>query len=118
MQPVYALCAAAISLLGLTLRSLRWHQVVRRERAFAFSNTFYATAIGYLGNNILPARAGELVRSVVLGLSAGIRKSLVLATALTERIIDAGILLLLAFIMLGFTVKLPSAIQQTWSTLR
>lgn len=113
----YVLCAAMISMVALTIRAVRWHQVVRREKPFAFSNTFWATAIGYLANNILPARAGEVIRSVILGISSGVRKSLVLATALTERIIDAGVLLLMAVVMLQFTDKFPRSIRESWFLL-
>ncbi len=113
----YVLGAALISMVALSIRAVRWHQVVRRERPFAFSNTFWATAIGYLANNILPARAGEVIRSVILGLSSGVRKSLVLATALTERIIDAGVLLLMAVVMLQFTDKFPASIRESWFLL-
>ena len=112
---LFTLHAAAASVTALSLRSLRWHRILVREKSFAFSNTFWANGMGYLGNNVLPARAGELIRSVVLALSTGIRKSMVLATALTERMLDAGILLALAFIMLQFTEALPPAVQQIWS---
>lgn len=117
MRPVYASLAGVLLFLGISLRALRWHEIIRRKHAFGFSNTFWATCIGYLGNNILPARAGEIIRSVILALSANIRTSLVLATALTERIIDAGVLLLLALGMLSFTAELPAAIKGSWSIL-
>jgi len=104
-------------LIGVSLRAWRWHLVLQRESKFDFSNTFWSTFIGYLGNNILPARAGEVLRSVVLGLSTGVRKALVLATALTERVLDAGILLILAFTMMKFTVELPAAIQNSWAVI-
>jgi glycosyltransferase 2 family protein len=113
MVPV--LLAALISFAVLSLRAWRWHQVLRRERDFAFSNTYWANAIGYLANSVLPARAGDLIRSVVLGLSTGIRKSLVLATSLTERMLDAAVLLLLAWFMLLFTVDLPPAFRTIWT---
>ncbi|HMY10233.1 MAG TPA: lysylphosphatidylglycerol synthase transmembrane domain-containing protein [Turneriella sp.] len=109
--------AVLASVAALSLRSLRWHLVLVREKNFAFSNTYWANGMGYLGNNILPARAGELIRSVVLALSTGIRKSMVLATALTERMLDAGILLALAFIMLQFTEALPPSVQSIWSLM-
>jgi uncharacterized protein (TIRG00374 family) len=107
--------AVVASVAALSLRSLRWHLVLVREKSFAFSNTFWASGMGYLGNNVLPARAGELIRSVVLALSTGIRKSLVLATALTERMLDAAILLALAFIMLQYTQALPPSVARLWS---
>lgn len=117
MQWRYAALALAISMGALALRALRWHRVLSRTRDFPVSTTFWATAIGYLANNILPARAGELVRSVVVALGADLRKTLVLATALTERIIDAGMLLIIAFAMLLFTRALPASIQGSWYIL-
>jgi glycosyltransferase 2 family protein len=114
MTPALVILAAGVSLATIILRALRWHQVLQHEKKFTFSNSLWATAVGYLANNILPARAGELVRSVMLGLSADIRKSLVLATALTERILDAAILLLLAFLMLNFAPNLPDKIRNAW----
>ncbi len=115
MKPLPALLAASISVVALSLRAWRWHEVIRREHDFAFSNTYWANAIGYLANNVLPARAGEVIRSVVLALSANIRKTLVLATALTERMLDAAVLLLLAWCMLFFTVELPPAFRTIWT---
>lgn len=109
------LIASVISFAVLSLRAWRWHQIVRRERDFAFSNTYWANAIGYLANSVLPARAGDLIRSVVLGLSTGIRKSLVLATSLTERMLDAAVLLLLAWLMLFFTADLPPVFRTIWT---
>lgn len=117
MQPAYAAVAGLITVVAISMRALRWHLVVRGERPLSLSNTFWATWIGYLGNNILPARAGEFIRSVVLALSTGMRKSLVLATAFTERIIDAGVLLILAFVMLAYTVELPYSIRKSWSVI-
>ncbi len=117
MQILPVFLAALISIAALTMRAWRWHEVLRRERDFAFSNTFWANAVGYLANNVLPARAGEVIRSVMLGLSAGIRKSLVLATALTERMLDAAVLLLLAWLMLFFTADLPPSFRKIWTVV-
>ena len=68
-------------------------------------------------NTVVTLGAGEVIRSVILGLSSGVRKSLVLATALTERIIDAGVLLLMAVVMLQFTDKFPASIRESWFIL-
>ena len=47
---------------------------------------------GYLGNNLLPARAGELVRTLLISTYSGLTKTFVLTTALTERAVDAMVL--------------------------
>jgi glycosyltransferase 2 family protein len=117
LAPAFALLAALVSFTAIAGRALRWHFVLRREREFPYSTSFWATFIGYLANNILPARAGEVIRSVVLGLGADIRKSLVLATALTERILDAGILMMMAFVMMRFAPQLPETIRKSWFIL-
>ena len=49
---------------------------------------FWATAAGYFGNNFLPARAGELVRTFMISSKSGLEASYVLATALSERLAD------------------------------
>jgi uncharacterized protein (TIRG00374 family) len=56
--------------------------------------------VGYLGNSFLPARAGELLRSAFLGRKTGLGTSFVLATALTERLLDAVALVLLGSVAL------------------
>jgi hypothetical protein len=57
---------------------------------------FWATAAGYFGNNFLPARAGELVRTVMISTRHGLDKAYVLATALAERVADAVALVLIS----------------------
>jgi uncharacterized protein (TIRG00374 family) len=53
---------------------------------------FWATAAGYFGNNFLPARAGELVRTMMISARSGLEVPYVLATALSERVSDAVVL--------------------------
>ena len=55
-----------------------------------------ALKAGYLGNNILPARAGELVRAAYLARKNNISASYALAVGLVERLMD-----LIALIVLG-----------------
>lgn len=117
IAPLFAALAALILMTAISLRALRWHLVLKREKNFPYGISFWATFIGYLANNVLPARAGEVIRSVVLGLGADIRKSLVLATALTERILDAGILMMMAFLMMRFAPQLPETIRKSWFVL-
>jgi uncharacterized protein (TIRG00374 family) len=79
---------------AMVLRSLRWRVLLSAEKKVAPLTVFWATMAGYLGNNFLPARAGEVIRSVALGSKAGMSKSWVFATALTERLLDVVALVL------------------------
>jgi uncharacterized protein (TIRG00374 family) len=48
--------------------------------------------VGYLANNVLPARLGELVRSHYLGDREGISRSATLGTVVVERVVDTVVL--------------------------
>jgi len=91
----------------MVLRSLRWRVLLSAEKKVAPLTVFWATMAGYLGNNFLPARAGELIRSAALGHKAGLSKSWVFATALTERLLDVVALVLFS---LAAVLLLPSSV--------
>lgn len=74
---------------ALFLRSFRWRVILSAEGTVSISLAFWATAAGYLGNNVLPARAGEVVRSLMISSRTGMSKAYVLTTALSERVVDA-----------------------------
>jgi uncharacterized protein (TIRG00374 family) len=87
--------------IALMLRSLRWRTLVSARKKVGVMTMFWVTSIGYLGNTFLPARAGELLRSFTLGQIAGISSSYVLATALTERIMDVIALVLTGSLLIA-----------------
>ena len=62
------------------------------NKPIAYAPVLWASLAGSLGNNYLPARAGEVIRSVYVSSVSGISKSFVLATAIGERMLDALIL--------------------------
>lgn len=82
------------------VRGLRWRVLLSAEKTLPVLTVFWATMTGYLGNAYLPARAGEVVRSVLIGQKGGISKTFSLATALTERVVDAVILVVVSAIAL------------------
>ncbi len=85
--------------LALAARSMRWGVLVSARKRTGFLSMFWATAAGYMGNTFLPARAGELLRSLMLGKDANVNASFVLATALTERLMDV-----IALVLIGAAV--------------
>jgi len=91
----YLAVACILSSANSLVRSLRWRVLLSAERKLGVLDVFWANMAGYLGNTFLPARAGEVVRSVALGRKARINVGFILATALTERIMDAGVLVLI-----------------------
>ena len=73
----------------LFVRACRWRVLLDAEGAVSVSTAFWATATGYFGNNFLPVRAGELIRSLMISSRARLDLPFVLATALSERVADA-----------------------------
>ncbi len=90
----------AIGTATLFLRAWRWRILLNAEGAVSVSAAFWATAAGLFGNNFLPARAGELIRTYMISSRCGLANAYVLATALSERIADAIVLAVTSAIVL------------------
>jgi hypothetical protein len=88
-------------LAALWLRAERWRVLARGVAEVPAGPAFRATAVGYLVNNILPLRVGELVK--VWWLAREIRASApaLLGTVLLERVIDMVFLLGMASLVIG-----------------
>ena len=96
---------AGIGTLTLLLRAYRWRILLNAEGRISIPTVFWATAAGYFGNNSLPARAGELVRTFLISTRSGLEPAYVLATALSERVADAVALVAIGALVL---LTLPS----------
>ena len=75
-------------LIDLSFRGLRWQRLLRPIAAVRYPPMLAYLLIGYLANNILPARLGELVRSHYLGDREGISRASALGTVVVERVVD------------------------------
>jgi|WetSurSiteA1Bulk_404760.scaffolds.fasta_scaffold18557_2 glycosyltransferase 2 family protein len=107
VDPAIILLMMIVITFNLFLRGIRWGILLSGEHKLQPLTMFWATVDGYLGNALLPARAGELIRSAIVGLKTGIGTSFALATALTERIIDAVVLVLVGMILIPNVSGLP-----------
>lgn len=90
----------AVYFLGVWARAWRWHYLLRPVKAIPTPTMFPIVAIGYMGNNIYPARAGEVLRAVVLKRREGVPVSASLATIIVERIFDGVVMLAFVFLNL------------------
>ncbi len=75
-------------LIGLLLRVWSWHLILKRQ--FPFRRVFFVMNAGYLLNNVLPFRMGELGRAFLLGTgqNGSPGKLEVLSSVFVERIYD------------------------------
>jgi uncharacterized protein (TIRG00374 family) len=96
----------AVYLLAVWVRAWRWHYLLRPVKSVPTREMFPIVAIGYLANNILPARAGELVRAALLKNRQGVSISASLATVIVERVFDGVVMLSFIFINLPELMRL------------
>jgi len=97
----WILPGVAVYFVAVWARAWRWHYLLKPIKKIKTSVMFPITCIGYMGNNIYPARAGEVLRAVVLRRREGVPVSASLATIIVEKFFDA-------VVMLGFVfVNLP-----------
>jgi hypothetical protein len=93
-----------IYFLGVWLRAVRWRQLLAPIKMIPSRALFPYIVLGFMANNVLPLRVGELVRAYFLGEKAGISKTSTLATILVERVLDA---LTLLFFVTAVSLFLP-----------
>jgi uncharacterized protein (TIRG00374 family) len=100
----YAWLIPALVVLAVSLwvRAIRWRLLFQPATRPPMGPTTRATIVGQFFNSILPARAGEAARIVMLKQEAGTSRAEALGTAVAERIIDVLALLLLLFLTLPF----------------
>ena len=94
----------AIALYGLAtvVRAERWQRLLVDERAVpARVDTYALTCVGYMGNNVLPARAGDAIRTVLMAPRAGTSMRTVVGTLVAERILDIAVLVVV-FVVVGY----------------
>jgi glycosyltransferase 2 family protein len=92
--------SSGIVTLGLFMRAVRWRVLLQAQGRVDVAIAFWATSAGYFGNNFLPARAGELVRTMMVSARCGLGKMFVLTTALSERMCDAITLVVISSVVL------------------
>lgn len=97
----------AVGLLGYVLRALRWQVLLHPvDPHTGFGNRFRALVIGFMANNVLPARVGEFARAWAFArLEPRVTVSAAFGSLVVERILDGlvlGTLLVGATFMPGF----------------
>jgi len=84
-------------------RIRRWSFIVRAAYPATFRQMFSATQIGFLGNAVLPARAGEVIRPLVLSRLTGLPLFNSFALNAVDRITDLfGLLAVMGVSLLAF----------------
>lgn len=92
------------------VRALRWHYLLRRMTSLSTAKLYPIVIIGYMANNLLPLRSGELVRAYVMGERHKVSKMSTLGTIAVERVFD-GVVLVSFLILAGTILGLSNQLQ-------
>lgn len=105
------IAGAIVGLGGFVVRGYGWKYLLAPVGRFDGRRLFSPVAIGYMANNLFPARLGEFVRAYVVGKREGVSKSSALATIIIERIFD-GLTLLLILAVVSVFFPYPPWVQR------
>jgi uncharacterized protein (TIRG00374 family) len=108
-RPGYVALMCVFASVALFLRACRWRILLSSAGPVPVGTAFWATSVGYFGNNFLPARAGELARTLMISSRCGLTNAFVLTTAMLERMVDA-----LALVLIGALVMLTLPSPPDW----
>jgi len=108
----------AVYFVAVWARTWRWHYLLRPIQRVSLTRLFPVVVIGYMGNNVYPFRAGEVIRAWVLKRNDGVSISASLATIVVERIFDGLVMLIFVFAALPFA-RVPPPYDQVviWMTV-
>lgn len=96
-DPLLLLAAVATATLTFPLRTLRWRLILRDVdgHRLPLVPLWHAVAVGFMANNLLPARAGEVARAYIAGRVLPVRFTTALASIGVERVLDGLVMVAL-----------------------
>ena len=89
------LLTVVLATVTFPVRAIRWRLILRDVdgHRFPFTPLWHATTIGFMANNLLPARAGEVARAYVASRQLSVRFTTALASIGVERVFDGLVML-------------------------
>jgi uncharacterized protein (TIRG00374 family) len=102
------LASAAVGTFGFFIRALRWNVLLQMIRPdTTLRSRFAAVSIGFMANNVLPARVGEFARAYAFSRLEPVSASAAFGSLVVERFMD-GVVLLLFLVIPVLTPGFPS----------
>ncbi|MDH3289394.1 MAG: flippase-like domain-containing protein [Gemmatimonadota bacterium] len=98
VRPVWLVATVVLATAAFPARAVRWRYLLRLEgETLPLGPLWHGVAIGFMANNLLPARAGELARAYTARRLTDVRFTTALASIAVERVLDG--LTLVAFLV-------------------
>lgn len=102
--------ALVVYFVGVWVRAERWKYLLAPLKGVPAARLFPVMVMGYMANDVLPVRMGEVVRAYLIGRQEQISGSAGLATIFVERILD-GVTLLFFAVVVSLFVPLGDGLQ-------
>ena len=101
----YAIAFASLPVYfaGIWVRTIRWQYLLRPVAKVSTARLYPVVIVGLMANNLIPARAGELVRAYLLGERERVSKAASLGTIAVDRLFDGITLVPMLLIVVAFT---------------
>jgi uncharacterized protein (TIRG00374 family) len=104
INPVYLLPTTLLLLFAFLLRAIRWGYLLGPVKSIGTSSLFASTMVGFMANNVLPFRAGEIVRAYSIARKENISLSSSVASLIVERLFDG---MSISFFLLPLLLVVP-----------
>ena len=113
----YLIPALMLTFFSYFMRSVRWKYLLIQEKDIPLSSLYPVTIIGYMANNLLPARLGEFVRAYTLAEKEGLSAPSVFASLVIDRLFD-GFTVVLMLLVTMFTLTFPPGFQEAETAVK
>ncbi|MEX0907096.1 MAG: lysylphosphatidylglycerol synthase transmembrane domain-containing protein [Gemmatimonadota bacterium] len=100
-DPLLLGLSAAIVTFVFWIRAWRWRAILEPVADTTFRSRFAAVTIGFMGNNLLPARVGEFMRAYALSRLEPVPLVASFASLVIERLFDGALVIALLFVALS-----------------
>ena len=107
---LYVIPSSAAVIASLLIRAVRWRLLLSPIKLIPAKSLIGPTMIGAMGNNLLPARLGEVVRADAIGRKENVSRGASFATIVVERMVDLFTVLVFLGVVVVF-VPFPTEIK-------
>jgi glycosyltransferase 2 family protein len=111
--------AVSSTVVNMAFRAIRWQYLLKPVGPTRFRSVFRTTMIGFAALNVLPARAGEVIKPYLLARTEGLSVTATFATVVLERVLDSvTVVTLLASFVLFFDPGMAAADSTMYRLVR
>jgi len=114
---LYLVPASFFVMVTVLGRAMRWRLLFSPNPLQNLLRFFFIINVGYLVNNLLPLRAGDLVRGLMISKAERVSKVRALSTVLIEHVLDIMILVILLVLVIQYLPSQPAVVIQAGTVI-